>query len=73
VLSSVLLGWLIHPVFLGLAAFLGAGLTFAGATGTCGLATVMSKLPWNRVNAPVAPEAAKIAGCTDGACSCSRK
>lgn len=29
-------------------AFLGAGLTMAGATGWCGLAILLSKMPWNR-------------------------
>lgn len=30
-------------------AFLGAGLTLAGSTGWCGLAILMSKMPWNKV------------------------
>lgn len=30
-------------------AFLGAGLTLAGSTGWCGLAILLSKMPWNRV------------------------
>jgi rhodanese-related sulfurtransferase len=30
-------------------AFLGAGLTMAGATGWCGLAILLSKMPWNKV------------------------
>ena len=34
VLLSVILGWLIHPGFVGLAAFVGAGLVFAGITDT---------------------------------------
>jgi rhodanese-related sulfurtransferase len=28
--------------------FLGCGLLFAGITGTCGMALVLAKLPWNR-------------------------
>lgn len=32
-----------------LPAFLGAGLTMAGATGWCGLAILLSKMPWNKV------------------------
>ncbi|MDA0296127.1 MAG: rhodanese-like domain-containing protein [Planctomycetota bacterium] len=28
--------------------FVGAGLCFAGLTGTCGLAVVLEKMPWNR-------------------------
>ena len=30
-------------------ALLGAGLTIAGLTGWCGLAVLLSKMPWNRV------------------------
>jgi rhodanese-related sulfurtransferase len=30
-------------------AFLGAGLTMAGSTGWCGLAILLSKMPWNKV------------------------
>lgn len=48
VLTGVALGTLVHPWFLAIAAFFGAGLTFAGATGTCGLALLLMKLPWNQ-------------------------
>jgi glyoxylase-like metal-dependent hydrolase (beta-lactamase superfamily II)/rhodanese-related sulfurtransferase len=47
VLTGVALGLLVSPWFLALAAFFGAGLTFAGATGTCGLGLLLMKLPWN--------------------------
>jgi glyoxylase-like metal-dependent hydrolase (beta-lactamase superfamily II)/rhodanese-related sulfurtransferase len=49
VLAGVALGALVSPWFLVLAAFFGAGLTFAGATGTCGLALLLMKMPWNRL------------------------
>ena len=42
------LGLLVHPGFFGLAAFVGAGLTFAGATGFCGMARLLAVAPWNR-------------------------
>lgn len=48
ILSSVALGVFINPWFLAATAFFGAGLTFAGATGFCGMAMVLSKMPWNR-------------------------
>ena len=48
ILTGVALGTFVSPWFLALAAFFGAGLTFAGATGTCGLALVLLKMPWNR-------------------------
>jgi glyoxylase-like metal-dependent hydrolase (beta-lactamase superfamily II) len=48
VLTGVALGAFVDSWFLAIAAFFGAGLTFAGATGTCGLALVLLKMPWNR-------------------------
>lgn len=48
VLAGVLLGLWLHPGFLGLAAFVGAGLTFAGLSGWCGMARLLALMPWNR-------------------------
>ncbi|CAN7598193.1 rhodanese family protein [Phenylobacterium sp. LjRoot164] len=48
VLLGVALGLLVHPGFFGLAAFVGAGLTFAGASGFCGMARLLALAPWNR-------------------------
>jgi rhodanese-related sulfurtransferase len=42
------LGAFVHPAFLGLAAFVGAGLVFAGVTDTCGMAMLLARMPWNR-------------------------
>jgi rhodanese-related sulfurtransferase len=47
-LTGSALAWFVHPGFVALPAFLGAGLTFAGATGTCALATVIGMMPWNK-------------------------
>jgi len=44
----VALGFLLHPAFFGLSAFVGAGLVFAGVTDTCGLAMLIARAPWNR-------------------------
>ena len=49
VLLGVLLGWLVHPVLLGLAGFVGAGLVFAGVTDTCGMGMLLARMPWNEV------------------------
>lgn len=50
--ALVLLGcaasWLVSPYFLGLPAFFGAGLLYAGLSGTCGFAVLLAKMPWNR-------------------------
>lgn len=48
VLLGVGLGLAVDRAFFGLAAAIGAGLTFAGLTGFCGLARVLVFLPWNR-------------------------
>ena len=47
VLIGSALAYYVNPLFSILTGFFGAGLTFAGATGTCGLAMVMAKMPWN--------------------------
>ena len=49
VLLGAALGAFVHPAFIGLAAFVGAGLIVAGVTDTCGLAMVLARMPWNRV------------------------
>jgi rhodanese-related sulfurtransferase len=35
--------------FIALAAFVGAGLIFAGVTDTCGMGMMLARMPWNRV------------------------
>lgn len=47
-LLGVLLGYLVSPYFYWLSGFIGAGLTFAGVTGFCGLARLLAKMPWNK-------------------------
>ena len=54
VLLGVVLGWAVHPAFVGLSAFVGAGLVFAGVTDTCGLGVLLARMPWNRVAEPAA-------------------
>ncbi len=47
VFIGVLLAIFIHPYFIGLSAFVGAGLVFAGITDWCGMGLLLAKLPWN--------------------------
>lgn len=54
VLVGALLGFFVAPAFVFLSAFVGAGLLFAGATGWCGMAILLGKMPWNRVDAQCA-------------------
>ena len=37
-----------HPYFIGLSAFVGAGLVFAGITDTCGMGMMLARMPWNK-------------------------
>ena len=59
--SLVLLGLglsYLHPAFLGLSAFVGAGLVFAGVTNTCGMGMLLARMPWNqayRLHYPITP------------------
>lgn len=48
VLTGVVLGAFVHPGFLALSGFVGAGLIFAGVTDTCGMAMLLARMPWNR-------------------------
>ncbi len=49
VLIGVVLGASVHVYLYGLAAFVGAGLVFAGITDTCGMGMMLAKMPWNQV------------------------
>lgn len=51
VLLGAVLAALVHPYFIVISAFVGAGLTFAGATDWCGMAMLLAKMPWNKAPA----------------------
>ncbi|MFM5931461.1 MAG: rhodanese family protein [Novosphingobium sp.] len=51
ILTGVILGFLVSPLWFGLSGFVGAGLTFAGLSGTCAMARVLMAMPWNRAAA----------------------
>ena len=48
VLTGVLLAHFMHPAFIWLSGFVGAGLIFAGITDWCGMGMLIAKLPWNQ-------------------------
>jgi rhodanese-related sulfurtransferase len=48
VLAGTLLSLFAVPGWIYLAVFVGAGLTFAGATDICMMGTLLSKAPWNK-------------------------
>jgi len=65
VLIGVLTGFFIHPAFLILSGFVGAGLMFAGITDWCGMGLLLAKMPWNRLSA------ADLAPVPGGTCAAS--
>jgi len=48
VLLGAVLGSFVHPAFIGLSAFVGAGLIFAGISDTCAMGTILARMPWNK-------------------------
>jgi rhodanese-related sulfurtransferase len=49
VLLGLILSQVLAPPWILLSWFVGAGLVFAGVTGFCGMARLLSLMPWNRV------------------------
>lgn len=52
VLAGTLMGVFAQKSWLVLPIFVGAGLTYAGLSGNCGLAMALSHAPWNRKSVP---------------------
>lgn len=50
ILTGIALGFFVSPPWYGLSAFVGAGLTVAGLTGTCAMARLLMLAPWNRAS-----------------------
>jgi rhodanese-related sulfurtransferase len=48
---AIVFGFLVSPWFMALGAFVGAGLVFAGVSGTCAMASLLAIMPWNRPSA----------------------
>jgi rhodanese-related sulfurtransferase len=49
ILTGLILAYLVSPWFIALSAFMGCGLVFAGLSGWCGLAKLLTLMPWNRL------------------------
>lgn len=47
-IAGFVLGRILSPSFFWIMGFLGVGLTLAGATGFCGLALLLARMPWNQ-------------------------
>ena len=50
VLLGVILSQTLAPGWIWLSGFVGAGLTFAGISGFCGMARLLAAMPWNQVS-----------------------
>ena len=50
ILLGLILSHLVAPGWIALTWFVGAGLTFAGITGFCGMARLLALMPWNKVS-----------------------
>jgi rhodanese-related sulfurtransferase len=48
VLTGAALAAFVHPYWIALAAFVGAGLVFSGLSDTCGMGMLLARMPWNR-------------------------
>ena len=48
IVLGVILGYSVSPMFFLLSGFVGAGLTFAGISGFCGMANILMLLPYNK-------------------------
>jgi rhodanese-related sulfurtransferase len=72
VFAGATLGYFVHPYWIGLSAFVGAGLVFAGITDTCAMGMMIARMPWNQVKAEVTPTAATSSSstCKDAATGC---
>ena len=59
VVLGAVLGGFVHIGFIGLSAFVGAGLVFAGMTDTCGMGMILARMPWNQCREPTAPSCSR--------------
>ena len=48
VIAGAFLALFIHPIWIWLSGFVGAGLVFAGVTDNCGMGMLLAKMPWNQ-------------------------
>jgi rhodanese-related sulfurtransferase len=48
VLIGAVLGFFVDTALIGISAFVGAGLVFAGITDTCGMGMLLARMPWNQ-------------------------
>ena len=74
VIAGVALTLLVSPWFLILAAFIGCGLTFAGASNLCLMGEMLARLPWNRIKTGARPSSDTATPATAAlSCACDQQ
>lgn len=69
VLTGAALGYFVDLNWIGLSAFVGAGLVFAGITDTCGMGMLLARMPWNQVaTKPANQKDSSGASCSTKSC-----
>ena len=69
VLTGAALGYFVNLNWIGLSAFVGAGLTFSGITDTCGMGMLLARMPWNQVpTKPTEKKDSSGASCSTKSC-----
>lgn len=69
VMIGVVLSLVWNRGWIGLSAFVGLGLIFAGLTDICGMAFLLAKMPWNRSNKTVAQTDSSASLAKDHSCA----
>lgn len=50
IVTGALLGYFVHPYWIGLAGMVGAGLVFAAVTDSCAMGLLLARMPWNQAS-----------------------
>jgi len=68
-LTGAVLSALVHPYWIALSGFVGAGLMFAGITDTCAMGLMLARMPWNQVSTNAGKGSASSgAACASNSC-----
>lgn len=70
VICGVALGFAVSPWWFGLAAFVGCGLTFAGATNLCLMGEMLARMPWNGTRSGAKRSAGTVPAQSGGGVCC---
>ena len=70
VFTGAALGHFLHEYWIGLSAFVGAGLVFAGITDTCAMGMLIAKMPWNQVKEKCEVDSSEESNASSAAACC---